>query len=469
MDDNRGSRLYLFLACLVAGLGGLLFGFDTAVISGAEGPVAQLFHLSEFMEGWIVTSALVGCLFGAAIAGTLADRFGRKVVMLLAAVLFVLCSLGSAVPLAPWHLVVARLVGGTGIGIASMLCPMYIAEIAPARLRGGLITTYQLAITIGIAAAFFSNYGLAYLAKNHAGIYDGALMRWIFLDEARWIFVDQVWRGMLLAGVLPAGVLFLLLFFVPESPRWLTKQGRTDEALGILARISGHEQASREMREISETLAQESGSLWQLLEPGIQPALWIGILLPFLSQICGINVIIYYGPKVLEQAHLSKDTALLWQVMLGSVGVVATTAAIFTVDKLGRKPLLLIGLTGVGLTLFLGGLMFALSAPALAILVVFGCYLAFFNFSYGSVCWIIISEIFPTAIRGRAMSLCVFSLWAGCNVVALSFPSALSKYGVAWAFWLYAMTIPAALLLVIMRIPETKGKTLEQIERSWVH
>ena len=461
MDDKRGSPLYLFLACLVAGLGGLLFGFDTAVISGAEGPITHRFELSEFMEGWIVTSALVGCLFGSAIAGMLADRFGRKKVMLLAAVLFVLCSLGSAVPLTPWHLVVARLVGGTGIGIASMLSPMYIAEIAPARRRGGLISTYQLAITIGVAAAFFSNYGLVYLAKNHAGIYHGALLRWIFVDE--------VWRGMLLAGVLPASVLFLLLFFVPESPRWLTKQGLTDEALGILARISGHEQASREMREIAETLAQESGSLRQLLEPGIQPALWIGILLPFLSQICGINVIIYYGPKVLEQAHLSKDAALLWQVMFGSVGVVATTAAIFTVDKLGRKPLLLIGLTGVGLTLFLGGLMFILSAPAMAILVVFACYLAFFNFSYGSVCWIIISEIFPTAIRGRAMSLCVFSLWAGCNVVALTFPSALTAYGAAWTFWLYALTIPSALLLVAMRIPETKGKSLEQIERTWVH
>ena len=231
-----GSRIYLSLACLVAGLGGLLFGFDTAVISGAEGPVAKQFMLSDFMEGWIVAAALVGCLIGAAVAGTLADRFGRKKVLLLAAVLFMLCSIGSAVPTAAWHLAVARIVGGMGIGIASMLSPMYIAEISPARLRGGLISTYQLAITVGIVMAYFSNCGLAYLANHHAGVYQGAALQWIF--------VEQVWRGMLLAGVLPASVLFLLLFFVPESPRWLTKQGPADAALDILGRINGPEQAA---------------------------------------------------------------------------------------------------------------------------------------------------------------------------------------------------------------------------------
>ncbi len=457
--QKQGSSLYLSLACLVAGLGGLLFGFDTAVISGAEGPVAARFQLSEFTEGWVVASALVGCLFGAAVAGVLADRFGRKKIMLLAAVLFVLCSLGSAVPKSAWQLVMARLVGGTGIGIASMLSPMYIAEISPARLRGALVSTYQLAITIGVATAFFSNYCLVYLSKHHAGIYHGEMLRWIFVDEA--------WRGMLLAGVLPASVLFLLLFFVPESPRWLTKKGRRDAALEILRRINGPEQAAHELREIEETLAQETGRFRELFSPKIRTALWIGILLPFLSQICGINVIIYYGPKVLEHARMTTDAALLWQVMFGSVSVAATLAAIFTVDKLGRRPLLLVGLSGVGLMLLLGGLMFALSAPAIAVLIVFALYLAFFNFSYGSVCWIIIAEIFPTAIRGRAMSVCVFSLWAGCNLVALTFPAALAAFGAAWTFWLYAATIPSAILLVVFRIPETKGKTLEQIERTW--
>jgi SP family arabinose:H+ symporter-like MFS transporter len=446
---------------LVAALGGLLFGFDTAVISGAEGPVAKQFHLSGLMEGWIVSSALVGCLIGATIAGFLADRFGRKKVMLLAAVLFVLCSVGSAMPTLPWHLVLARIIGGTGIGIASMLSPMYIAEIAPARLRGALVSTYQLAITIGIVMAFFSNYALAFLARNNAAMYGTGLWQWIFVAE--------VWRGMLLVGVVPAVFLLGLLFFIPESPRWLMKQGRSDAALRILTRVSGHEQAACEMRDIEATLRLETGSLRQLLEPGVQTALWIGILLPFFSQLCGINVIIYYGPKVLEAGHLSKDAALLFQVILGCVNTVFTLAAMFTVDRLGRKPLLLVGIAGVGLMLFLAGLMFAVSAPPAAMLAVFACYLACFSFSYGPVCWIILAEIFPTAIRGRAMSISVFSLWTACNLVALTFPTALAAYGASWTFWLFGLTTPLAIFYVLTRIPETKGKSLEQIERQFMH
>ena len=413
------------------------------------------------MEGWIVSSALVGCLIGATIAGFLSDRFGRKKVMLLAAVLFVLCSIGSAMPRMPWHLVVARIIGGTGIGIASMLSPMYIAEIAPARLRGALVSTYQLAITIGIVMAFFSNYALASLAHSNATMYGGGVWRWIFVDE--------VWRGMLLAGVVPAAILLGLLFFIPESPRWLTKQGRADAALAILTRVSGREQATAEMRDIEATLPLETGSIRQLFQPGIQTALWIGILLPFFSQLCGINVIIYYGPKVLEAGHLSKDAALLFQVLLGCVNTVFTLAAIFTVDRLGRKPLLLVGVVGVGLMLFLAGLMFAVSAPPVAMLVVFACYLACFSFSYGPVCWIIMAEIFPTAIRGRAMSISIFSLWTACNLVALTFPAALASYGPTWTFWLFGLTTPLAILYVLMRVPETKGKSLEQIERQFMH
>lgn len=461
MSKDRGSVAYLSLACLVAALGGLLFGFDTAVISGAEGPVAKQFQLSELMEGWIVSSALVGCLIGACIAGFLADRFGRKKVMLLSAILFVVCSIGSAMPTAPWHLVVARIIGGAGIGIASMLSPMYIAEIAPARLRGALISTYQLAITIGIVMAFFSNYTLALLAHSHAAIYPAGVWQWVFVDE--------VWRAMLLAGVVPAVILLLLLFFIPESPRWLTKQGRTAEAMAILTRVNGSEQAAADMREIEATLQLETGSLRQLLQPGIRNALWIGLLLPVFSQLCGINVIIYYGPKVLEAGHLSKDSALLFQVILGCVNTVFTLAATFTVDRLGRKPLLLTGVAGLGVALFLAGWMFASPAPPVGMLVVFACYLACFSFSYGAVCWIIMAEVFPTAIRGRAMSLSIFALWTACNIVALTFPCALATYGPSWTFWLFGITTPIAILFIITRVPETKGKSLEQIERQFIH
>ena len=301
--SSHGSFFYLFLACVVAALGGLLFGFDTAVISGAEGPVAKLFHLSDPMVGWIVASALVGCLIGAAVAGMLADRFGRKSILLVAAVLFIICSIGSAIPLAPWHLSVARIIGGMGIGIASMLSPMYIAEISPARLRGGLVSTYQLAIVLGVLAAFLSNYGLACLAKNHPDFYDGALLRWICFGESRWIFVDQVWRGMLLAGVLPAGVLLVLLLFVPESPRWLTKQRPNRQSTGDFEpNQRPGAGCPRNAAKSRRGLPLRPARLRELFKPGIRPALWIGILLPFLSQICGINVIIYYGPRVLEQA-----------------------------------------------------------------------------------------------------------------------------------------------------------------------
>ncbi len=462
MNKDGGSLLYLSLACLVAALGGLLFGFDTAVISGAEGPVAKQFHLSELMEGWIVSSALVGCLIGATIAGFLADRFGRKKVMLLAAVLFVLCSIGSAMPTVPWHLVVARIVGGTGIGIASMLSPMYIAEIAPPRLRGGLISTYQLAITIGIVVAYFSNYAFAFLAQNHADWYGAGVWHLIFVGE--------VWRGMLLAGVVPAAVLFLLLFFIPESPRWLMKQGRSDAAMKILARVNGLAHATQEMQEIEQTLAQESGSIAQLFHHRMRLAMLIGIVLPFFTQICGINVIIYYGPKVLEAATSKLgDAALLWQVVLGSVNVIFTVLAILTVNKLGRKPLLLVGIVGIGVTLLASGFLFTTASPPIAVLAIFAGFLACFAFSYGAVCWVIIAEIFPTAIRGRAMSISIFSLWTGCILVGQTFPWLLKHVGPSWTFWFYALTTPLAFLFVLFFVPETKGKSLEQIERQFIH
>jgi SP family arabinose:H+ symporter-like MFS transporter len=460
MKEDRGSRMYLGMACGVAALGGLLFGFDTAVISGAIDQLQSQFHLSAAMKGWIVSSALIGCLIGSAVAGTLSDRFGRKKILLLAAVLFTLCALGSAVPRTPWHLVAARLVGGMGIGIASMLAPMYIAEIAPARLRGGLIAGYQLAITIGIVAAYGSNYVIALLAANHAELFGDGLWQWMFVAET--------WRGMLLAGLLPAAVLLALLLFVPESPRWLTKRGRLDRALGILSRVNGRQAAAIEMEEIRATLAQESGSLDQLFQRGMRMALAIGIVLPFFSQISGINVIIYYGPTVLKSVGLRGDAALSWQFLLGTVNLVFTIIAMLTVDRWGRKPLLLLGIAGVGTMLLLSGwLMSAANVSGPLLVGVFAVYLACFSLSYGPICWIIVSEIFPTAIRGRAMSISIFSLWTGCTLVAQTFPSLLEAIGPSWTFWLYAMTTPVAFLFVLYLVPETKGMSLEQIERRF--
>jgi MFS transporter, SP family, arabinose:H+ symporter len=459
---DRGSLLYLSLACGVAALGGLLFGFDTAVISGAIDQVEAQFRLTDWMNGLIVTSAIIGCLVGSAIAGTLSDRFGRKKILLLAAVLFLLCAIGSAMPRVAWHLVAARVVGGTGIGIASMLSPLYIAEISPARRRGGLIAVYQLAITIGILAAYLSNCGLAEMARLNPEFYGSGVWRFVFVDE--------VWRGMLLAGVLPAAVLFGLLLFVPESPRWLSKQGRSDEAFYILARVNGREAAQRELAEIEETIAQESGSIRQLFHRGMRLALLIGVVLPFFSQISGVNVIVYYGPTVLKTAGLRGNVALYWQILFGAVSSLATLAAILTVDKLGRKSLLLSGLVGVGTMLVASGaLMAGEHVPAVWLVAAFAVYLACFNFSYGSVCWIIVSEIFPTAIRGRAMSISIFSLWVGCGLVTQTFRPLLSAVGPTVTFWLYGATVPVAFLFVLFLVPETKGRSLEQIERYFAH
>jgi SP family arabinose:H+ symporter-like MFS transporter len=364
------------------------------------------------------------------------------------------------VPRAPWHLVAARLVGGMGIGIASMLAPMYIAEIAPARLRGGLIAGYQLAITIGIVAAYGSNYVIASLAANHAAFFgEGS---W------HWLFVAEMWRGMLLAGLLPAAVLLALLLFVPESPRWLTKRGRLDRALDILARVNGERAAVTEMEEIRAALAQESGSLEQLFRRGMRIALLIGVVLPFFSQISGINVIIYYGPTVLKTVGLRGDAALCWQFLLGTVNMVFTIIAMLTVDRWGRKPLLLLGIAGVGAMLLTSGwLMSAADVSGTLLVGAFAVYLACFSLSYGPVCWIIVSEIFPTAIRGRAMSISIFSLWTGCTLVAQTFPSLLEAIGPSWTFWLYALTTPVAFLFVLFLVPETKGMSLEQIERRF--
>jgi SP family arabinose:H+ symporter-like MFS transporter len=450
------------LACGVAALGGLLFGFDTAVISGAIDQVQAQYKLTDWIEGLIVSSATIGCLIGSALAGTLSDRFGRKRILLLAAVLFTVCAIGSALPRVPWHLVVARLVGGTGIGIASMLSPLYIAEISPAKRRGGLIAVYQLAITLGVLLAYLSNCGLAEMARLYPEFYGPGIWRIVFVDE--------VWRGMLLAGLVPAVILFGLLLFVPESPRWLSKQGRAAEALDILTHVNGPEAARRELTEIEETIAQESGSIKQLFQRGMRLALLIGIVLPFFSQISGVNVIVYYGPTVLKTAGLGGNAALYWQILFGAVSALATLAAILTVDKLGRKPLLLIGIAGVGIMLATSGaLMAGEHVSPVWLVTIFAVYLACFNFSYGSVCWVIVSEIFPTAIRGRAMSIAIFSLWTGCTLVTQTFPPLLRAVGPTATFWLYGLTIPPAFLFVLFLVPETKGKSLEQIERQWTH
>ncbi len=438
----------------------MLFGFDTAVISGATGLLKKQFDLSDWMEGWVVSSALLGCIIGAMAAGTLSDRFGRKKLMIFAAGLFLVSAFGSTLPQTPDMLIVARVIGGLGIGFASMLAPLYISELSPPGLRGRMVAMYQFAITVGVLAAYFSNAFLLHLAENYRTLFEQQTMHWIFVDE--------MWRGMFSAEVLPAAVFLLLLLLVPESPRWLTKQQREGEAMSILARVGGQKTATLEMNEIRDTIAHESGSVWQLFQPGMRTALLIGVMLPIFSQISGINAIIYYGPKIFETAGPQLSDALGGAVIIGIVNTAFTLLTLWKIDSLGRKPILQIGTIGAVASLAMIGLLFHNGAAEGGwLLGMITCYIACFAIGLGPIPWVIMSEIFPTRVRGRAMSFGVFALWATCALVSQTFPWLLKNLGPAGCFWLYASLCAPSIIFVWLVVPETKGKTLEEIEKSW--
>jgi SP family arabinose:H+ symporter-like MFS transporter len=454
---DKPSNIYLYLVCLVAALGGFLFGFDTAVISGTISLVKTDFNLSSITEGWFVSCALLGCIIGVSFSGKLSDKYGRKLVLILSAVLFLSSALGCMFAGSFTSLIIFRLIGGLGIGVASMVSPLYISEFAPSRLRGRLVSLYQLALTIGIVVAYFSN---AYLA-DHAAVSHGD-------GRMQQILSAEVWRAMLGLGAIPAGIFLLCLFLVPESPRWLLLKGEAKKAEDILVKIDGPQAAAQEILAFKEQGDDTSSSLKELFKPVYRRALWIGLLLPFLSQVCGINAVIYYGPRILEQAGFTLNNALGGQVTIGLVNVVFTFVAIFTVDKWGRRPLLFVGIGGAVLSLLVIGALFALnvtSGPWILIFIL--AFIACFAFSFGPVCWVVVGEIFPNAIRGKAMALATLSLWVGNFLVGQLTPVMLEGLGSAWTFWLFALCCSPAFWLTWKMIPETKGRSLENIEAYW--
>jgi len=449
--------MYLYLVCLVAALGGFLFGFDTAVISGTISLVKGDFGLSPVSEGWFVSCALLGCILGVSFSGKLSDKYGRKIVLIISAVLFLASAIGCMLSESFTFLIASRLIGGLGIGVASMVSPLYISEFAPSRLRGMMVSLYQLALTIGIVVAYFSN---AYLADHTSAAYATEGMTKIFSTE--------VWRAMLGLGALPAGVFLLSLLLVPESPRWLLLKGKEQKAADILTKIDGREAAEREIRAFKAQGDDSDGSIRELFRPVYRKALWIGLLLPFLSQVCGINAVIYYGPRILEQAGFTLNNALGGQVTIGLVNVVFTFVAIFTVDKWGRRPLLFAGVGGAVAALLIIGALFALgitSGPWILIFIL--VFISCFAFSFGPVCWVVIGEIFPNAIRGNAMALATLSLWIGNFLVGQLTPVMLEGLGSSWTFWIFALCCSPAILLTWKLIPETKGRSLEDIESHW--
>jgi len=455
---TKKSNTYLYLVCLVAALGGFLFGFDTAVISGTVSLVKHDFNLNANYEGWFVSCALLGCIIGVSISGKLSDKYGRKIVLILSAVLFLASALGCMLSGSFTVLVIFRLIGGLGIGVASMVSPLYISEFSPSRFRGMMVSLYQLALTIGIVLAYFSN---AYLL-NHSGGSFGS-------DNMNRIFSTEVWRAMLGLGALPAAVFLISLFMVPESPRWLLLKGEEQKAKDILTKIDGADAAKNEIEAFKATGDEDSEtSLKELFKPVYRKALLIGLLLPFMSQVCGINAVIYYGPKILEQAGFTLNNALGGQVTIGLVNVVFTFVAIFTIDKWGRRPLLFTGIGGAILALFVIGALFALgitSGPWILIFII--TFISCFAFSFGPVCWVVVGEIFPNAIRGKAMALATLSLWVGNFLVGQLTPLMLEGLGSSWTFWLFGLCCSPALWVTWKLIPETKGKSLEMIETFW--
>jgi len=441
----RGQLGYLVLICVVAALGGFLFGFDTAVISGAEPLFTREFELGPKMEGFVTSSAIIGCFFGALAAGMLTDLFGRKKVLFLSAVLFVASAAWCWVAGGPVELVLARLVGGLGIGIASLTSPLYIAEVSPPKSRGRLVALQQLAIVLGILGAFFSN-----------SIVNG--LGWA--DAAKW-------RLMFGVAAAPAALFFALIFLVPESPRWLSKQGFDQEAHDILSRVAGEAEARMALDQIRQAIATEGGSVDDLVRPGVWRALVVGVTLAVFTQITGINAIMYYAPKVFTEAGFGTSAAYWCSVFVGLTNLVFTVASMAVVDFLGRKPLLLIGATCMGAALLFVGFGFhtRLAGPALLAGVL--AYVASFAFSMGVVGWVVISEIYPTRIRGRAMSVATSAVWASCYLVSATFPWLLSQIGSARTFWTYGALCVGAVVFVWAFVPETKGRTLEEIERSW--
>ena len=453
--SERGDIRYVALVCGVATLGGLLFGYDTAVIAGAIGFLQQHFELTPAMKGWAASSALLGCVIGVAFAGRFSDRAGRKRTLILAAILFLVSAIGTAFPRTFTIFVWFRMLGGIGVGIASMASPMYIAELSPARFRGRLVSVNQFAIVTGMLVIYFVNYHIA-------GQGDDA---WNTAVGWRWMFGSEA---------IPAVVFLGLLFFVPESPRWLVEAGQREAAYRILARVDGEASARTELGAIEASLAREQGRLAQLLKPGFRVVLLIGIGLAVLQQVTGINVFLYYGPEIFKQLGTTTDVALLQTVVVGAVNLLFTIGAIWTVDRWGRRPLMILGAAGMGLCLVAMGVAAQLGVVAVWVLVFMLGYIACFALSVGPVTWVLLSEIFPTRVRGRALGLATFCLWTANFLVSQTFPMLdenpwlIERFQHGFPFYLYAGFCVVLVLLVWRWVPETKGRSLEEIERSWL-
>jgi SP family sugar porter-like MFS transporter len=460
--DAKFNRVYIFAIALTAALGGLMFGYDWVVIGGAEPFYERYFRLTDPLQiGWAMSSALMGALVGAIFSGTLSDKFGRKPLLVVSGLLFVATSIGTGLaPNFPFF-IANRLLGGVAIGIASNLSPLYIAEVAPASMRGRLVSVNQLTIAIGVMLAQIVNWLIAQPTPPGMTLAQIPLDSWNVLTAWRWMF-----------GVtaLPAAIFFIAMFFVPESPRWLVKRGRPEKALKVLARIGETAYAERSVRDIEATLVNEIDKvdLRELLTPKMLKIIFLGVVLAVFQQWCGINVIFQYGSRIFEDAGYAVSGILFSIVITGVVAVVMAIVAIATVDRWGRRALMLSGAAGLTVIYLATGWAYHEHLKGLVPVILVVAAIACYCYSLAPITWVILSEIFPNRIRGAAMSVSVVALWLGNFLLSQTFPIMDQKLGLANCFWIYAGICLAGFLFIFFNLPETKGKTLEQIERELV-
>jgi SP family arabinose:H+ symporter-like MFS transporter len=445
----RGSLIMLVAGVALAG--GFLFGYDTAVINGANQFLKSFFQLTPFQEGIAGASAILGCIPGAMFAGYFSDRYGRRKVLFVCAILYALSGVLSAVPRTFTEFLLARFISGLGIGASSMICPVYVAELAPAAWRGRLGSLFQFGIVSGIFLTLFIN------AKIQA------------FGDADWNMAHG-WRWMLGAEVLPAVLLLVLLFFVKESPRWLVQVGREGEARDTLEKIHGPEEAEAEIAATKDVLRQSKAGFFELLsDPRFRKVLLIAVLLMAFSQFSGINAIMYYSTKIFTTAGVGVDNSFKASALVGLVNLLFTLVAVALVDKAGRRILLLVGLVAQVVALGAVGWMFKAHTGGVPLLIAILAFIGAFAMALGPIPWILCSEIFPARVRGRAMSVATFTIWTSCYLVAQTFPMLNDSpaVGPALTFWIYATCSLAALIFVFFMVPETKGRSLEEIEATF--
>ncbi|WP_186758247.1 sugar porter family MFS transporter [Echinicola salinicaeni] len=462
MNNNNYNFPYLLALAFTSAMGGLLFGYDWVVIGGAK-PFYELFFEikdSPQLQGWAMSSALVGCIFGAMLSGTVSDKYGRKYPLIWSAALFLISAFGSGYADDFYWFIIYRLIGGVGIGLASTLSPMYIAEVAPAELRGRFVAINQLTIVVGILAAQIANYLIAEPVPE--GISSSAM-------KASWNGT-MGWRWMFWAELLPAAAFFLLMFAVPKSPRFLLKLGDEVKSTHILSKIGGVAYAEKEVSKITATFNEKDDKVHfkDLNAPKIKPIVILGVVLATFQQWCGINVIFNYAEEIFSSAGYSVGDMLFNIVITGSVNLVFTLMAMRTVDNWGRKKLMLFGSGALAIIYFVLGLSYFLGWTGLPILVLVISAIAVYAMSLAPITWVVLSEIFPNRVRGLAMSIATFSLWVASFVLTFTFPLLNSELGAYGTFWVYSGISVLGFLFIHKKLPETKGKSLEEIEKEFL-